>query len=157
MAVVNDGTSGYESMKAFKFWCQKVLPLVYDDSLSYYEVLDKLVQYINKMIENEDALDTVNSTQNKKIQELQKVVDTLTEEMNKVKSGGYNELYTGALTDWLDSNMPQLIGRTVKYVNFGLSDDGHFMAYIPNSWEFLTFDTIMDYGSPMYGHLVMRY
>ena len=27
----------------FKFWCQKALPLVYDDSLSYYEVLCKVV------------------------------------------------------------------------------------------------------------------
>lgn len=31
----------------FMFWCQKVLPLVYDDSLSYYEVLCKLVTYVN--------------------------------------------------------------------------------------------------------------
>lgn len=31
----------------FKFWCQKVLPLVYDNSLSYYEVLCKLTKHIN--------------------------------------------------------------------------------------------------------------
>ena len=31
----------------FKFWCQKALPLVYDDSLSYYEVLCKLTKYVN--------------------------------------------------------------------------------------------------------------
>lgn len=31
----------------FRFWCQKALPLVYDDSLSYYEVLCKVVKYIN--------------------------------------------------------------------------------------------------------------
>lgn len=35
-----------------KFWCQKILPLVYDDSLSYYEVLDKVVVYINQNIED---------------------------------------------------------------------------------------------------------
>lgn len=33
--------------KPFIFWCQKVLPLVYDDSLSYYEVLCKLTTYVN--------------------------------------------------------------------------------------------------------------
>ena len=32
----------------FRFWCQKVLPLVYDDSLSYYELLCKVVDYLNK-------------------------------------------------------------------------------------------------------------
>lgn len=34
-------------MKAFRFWCQKALPLVYDDSLSYYELLCKVVNYLN--------------------------------------------------------------------------------------------------------------
>lgn len=31
--------------------CQKVLPLVYDDSLSYYEVLCKVQHKLNEMIE----------------------------------------------------------------------------------------------------------
>lgn len=36
---------------AFRFWCQKVLPLVYDDSLSYYELLCKVVHYLNNVIQ----------------------------------------------------------------------------------------------------------
>ena len=40
-------------MPKFRFWCQKVLPLVYDDSLSYYEVLCKVVDYINKLIDQD--------------------------------------------------------------------------------------------------------
>ena len=36
--------------KPFKFWCQHVLPLVYDDSLSYYELLCKVVNYINQLL-----------------------------------------------------------------------------------------------------------
>lgn len=39
-------------IRKFKFWCQKVLPLAYDDSLSYYEVLCKVVNYLNKVIED---------------------------------------------------------------------------------------------------------
>lgn len=34
-----------------QFWCQRVLPAVYDDSLSYYELLCKVVEYLNKAIE----------------------------------------------------------------------------------------------------------
>ena len=34
-----------------RFWCQKVLPAVYDQSLSYYEVLCKLAAFLNKMVE----------------------------------------------------------------------------------------------------------
>jgi parallel beta-helix repeat protein len=40
----------YSDLKPFEFWCQKVLPLVYDDSLSYYELLCKVVDYLNKTI-----------------------------------------------------------------------------------------------------------
>ena len=33
------------------FWSHKVLPLVYDDSLSYYEVIGKLVHKTNEVID----------------------------------------------------------------------------------------------------------
>lgn len=48
---------GYTNMKPFKFWCQKVLPTIYDDSLSYYEVLCKLVKYLNTVIENMEKVE----------------------------------------------------------------------------------------------------
>ena len=53
----------YVPVGSFKFWAQKVLPTVYDDSLSYYEVLTKLVWQINKMIEDMDNFNqTIDST-----------------------------------------------------------------------------------------------
>jgi len=33
----------------FKFFCQTVLPIVYDDSLSFQELLYKMIRYINGM------------------------------------------------------------------------------------------------------------
>ena len=44
--------NSYTELKNFRFWCQKVLPLVYDDSLSYYELLCKVVDYLNKAMED---------------------------------------------------------------------------------------------------------
>ena len=35
-----------------RFYCQKVLPLVYDDSLSYYEAICKLIGKMNEIIES---------------------------------------------------------------------------------------------------------
>lgn len=40
----------------FRFWCQKVLPLVYDDSLSYYELLCKVVHKLNELAVNQNNL-----------------------------------------------------------------------------------------------------
>ena len=48
----------YSDINKFKFWCQKVLPLVYDESLSYYEVLAKMVTYINNLIDDVATLET---------------------------------------------------------------------------------------------------
>ena len=46
----------YTELKPFRYWCQKVLPLVYDDSLSYYELLCKVLDYLNKTMHDVDTL-----------------------------------------------------------------------------------------------------
>lgn len=57
MAVDYTPTLGnYTELKPFRYWCQKVLPLVYDDSLSYYELLCKVVDYLNKTMEDVETL-----------------------------------------------------------------------------------------------------
>lgn len=49
-----------------KYRVSKVLPLVYDDALSYYEVLSKLITIVNECIdtcnETEEAVDTLSTT-----------------------------------------------------------------------------------------------
>lgn len=40
----------------FRYWCQKVLPIVYDDSLSYYELLCKVIDYLNKVIDETNKI-----------------------------------------------------------------------------------------------------
>ena len=54
----------------FRFWCYRVLPLVYDDSLSYYEILCKVVDYINNLIETDKV-------QNDEIAKLKQEVQTV--------------------------------------------------------------------------------
>lgn len=49
-------SGNYKTLKSFRYWCQKVLPLVYDDSLSYYELLCKVVDYLNKTMEDVETL-----------------------------------------------------------------------------------------------------
>ena len=46
----------YTELKPFRYWCQKVLPLVYDDSISYYELLCKVVNYLNITMEDVSTL-----------------------------------------------------------------------------------------------------
>lgn len=49
---------GYSGQGQFKFWVQNALPIVYDDSLSYYELLCKVVDTLNNAISDIDNVET---------------------------------------------------------------------------------------------------
>lgn len=151
----------------FKFYCQKVLPLVYDESLSYYEVLCKLTEYMNTMFETQEnfeaALAQLNLQQqnlaNQFIELRQSVsadLAAMNETLEKIKNGDYIDLYLDPIKEYIDENVQKLVSKIVSYVSFGLTADGFFSAYIPDSWDFLGFDTI-PYGDPLECHLVLNW
>lgn len=126
-------------LKYFKFWCQSVLPLVYDQSLSYYEVLCKVVTYINNLIQNENQ-----------------IIDNLAELQKDL----------AVVEKWIEDFDTSYFEKLLKeyipvMVMFGLTDDGYFVAYIPNSWDDVFFKTTgYDTTVPMmpeFGHLVLEY
>lgn len=43
-------------VEKIRYWCNKILPLAYDDSLSYYEVLARVQEKINKLIQAHNEL-----------------------------------------------------------------------------------------------------
>lgn len=140
-----------------RYWCQMVLPAVFDDSLSYYELLAKVVKKLNEVIESNNELAGYVGTNTEDIAQLKKDVAFITSEFEKVKNGDYASLYIDALKGWLAENLINVVGEIVKFVWFGLSDDGHFKAYIPTSWRFLTFDMVANPDSPDYGRLLLSY
>ena len=72
----------------------------------------------------------------------------------KLKAGDFTK---DTFIEWVNTNMTDIIYQMVRFVFFGLDDDGHFVAYIPASWEFLHFDTLLDPDKPGYGRLVVYY
>ena len=62
MANFTPAFKGYSGQQPFRFWCQTALPSVYDDSLSYYELLNKVVNSLNKVISDTTNMeDNVNA------------------------------------------------------------------------------------------------
>lgn len=54
----------FEKIRPFRYWVQHVLPTVYDDSLSYSELLDKVVKHLNDMANSVNGMvDTVNEAE----------------------------------------------------------------------------------------------
>ena len=75
-------------IKSLKYYCQKVLPLVYDDSLSYYEVLGKTTKKLNEVIEamnnlTEDIDTLIDSRIENALNEFKQIID---EEINEVNN-----------------------------------------------------------------------
>lgn len=52
MGVIYLNEYTYTRQQPFEFWVQTVLPTVYDDSLSYQELLNKVVKYLNNVIQD---------------------------------------------------------------------------------------------------------
>lgn len=145
------------TVQRLQYWCQLVLPAVFDDSLSYYELVGKVVKKLNEVIDSNNELAGYVATNTMDIAQLKKDVELLKSEFEKIKNGQYTSLYIEAMKNWIAENLINIVGQIVKFVWFGLSDDGHFVAYIPTSWRFLTFDMVADPDSPDYGRLLLSY
>ena len=61
------------------------------------------------------------------------------------------------ITNWISKNLDFIFTDTVKPVYFGLNEQGYFVAYIPDSWDDIVFDTGMVYGEDTYGRLMLRW
>lgn len=82
--------NSFTTIPKFKFWCQKILPLVYDDSLSYMELLCKVVDYLNKVIEDINNIpDYINEVvSDDKLKDiLSELLDELREQIARANEG----------------------------------------------------------------------
>lgn len=84
-------------------------------------------------------------------------IEALKRAYDEFESGGFIDEYLTQIEQWIDRNMEILFARAAKMVFFGVTLDGHFVAYIPESWSDIDFDTGMVYGEPEYGRLILRY
>lgn len=84
-------------------------------------------------------------------------IDALEKEFEKFKNGAFLEFYENQLAQWIATNMERIISNSVKMVWFGLNDDGYFVAYVPDSWDDIAFDTGAIFGRSDYGRLILRF
>lgn len=88
-------------------------------------------------------------------------IDELNKFMDDIKNGDFPESVIVAFQEWMRENLVNLIGELIKGVYFGLTMTGYFVAYIPDSWDDITFNTTeFDIKIPEFsefGHLVLSY
>ena len=108
-----------------------------------YCMLDYIKDYINSQS------DSINSNSDR-IEELERLFSQFIE-------SGFEDYYASEIRKWINENMLEIWQTFGRMAFVGLTDDGHFCVYVPDSWKEITFDTGAVYGTQNYGRLILRY
>lgn len=126
------------------------IPSMYWNVISPEQRIKRMCQEICKLSSYASYLGIELSDAQSEIEELKRAYD-------EFESGGFIDTYLDKIEEWINENMERLFAEAAKMVFFGITLDGHFVAYIPESWSDIDFDTGMVYGTPEYGRLILRY
>ena len=78
-----------------------------------------------------------------------------------IRAGRFTPEMEARILEIVQSDIVDLVGDMVKFVFFGLTQDGYFVAYIPEPWDSIIFNTtnydIFIDGVPDFGRLVLSY
>ena len=155
----------YVNTKPFRFWCQKVIPLVYDESLSYYELLCKVIDYLNKVIADmtqvitdmgdfQTAYEEFITAINLKVKELEDFIDQSFDELNlqnevnikldQMAENGYfdflfNDLSANVFVEAIGVNVNNTAAENSALLNDAIGDGNK--TFIFSKGEYL-FDSI---------------
>ena len=84
----------------------------------------------------------------------------LKEMIEEIEAGNFPQSIQDAFKKWMQENAIALVGELVKMVFFGITDDGYFVAYIPEYWDDIIFNTtgydLMVAGYD-FGHLTLSF
>lgn len=94
--------------------CQKVLPLVYDESLSYYEVLCKVIQKLNELIKINN---NIRNEIHKEYVEILEAVKTVTETVASVTAMRDEVLTLKQATEQYANDVVTVYNQTVQAKN----------------------------------------
>ena len=138
------------AIEPYVFWCQKVLPAVYDDSLTFYENVCRMVDKLNEVIKYANL-------SGPEMERLKEQIKELQEQLDEFKKHGFDDYYKEQVREWIANNLQYILETVIRQVFFGLNLEGYFVAYVPESWSDIVFDTGAVYGLDTYGRLILRW
>ena len=119
----------------------------------YDSDLRELLRYVETLWKRVNVLDTWKDTHEAEYKELKDLYDA-------IMTGNFPESMIKSLKEWTIKNTVDIIGAAINMVFFELTDDGYFVAYIPDGWEEIIFGTTGLDTFPVgydYGHLTLTY
>lgn len=104
-----------------------------------------------------DAIKDLDNQQTDEINAHEAEIAELQGLFEKFQQSGFDDYYKAQIEQWIQDNAAIIWDKLAQMVFFGLTDDGHFCAYIPDSWADIQFDTGAVFGTEQYGRLILRY
>lgn len=126
------------------------IPKFYWDVKSQEQRIKVMCCLIQQLIDQYGSTDS-------QIQKNSDAIAELQELFRKFQESGFDDYYEQQVIKWIDDNIEILYEQLAKQVFFGLTSDGYFCAYVPDSWSDITFDTGAVYGTDTYGRLILRF
>ena len=126
------------------------IPKMYWDVESQEQRIHAICKQLHKLVCYADMLGDKINLNREDIDDLQRLFEQFME-------SGFDDYYAEQVEKWIDEHLEFIYDHTIKQIYFGLTDDGYFVAYIPESWDDITFDTIMNYSDANYGSLTLSY
>ena len=126
------------------------IPKLYFNVDSQEQRIYALCKRLHKLVCYADMLGEKINVNHDDIVELQELFE-------KFMQSGFDDYYAEQVEAWIDSHLQYIFEHTAKQVYFGLNEQGYFVAYIPESWDDIVFDTGMQYGIDTYGRLILRW
>lgn len=126
------------------------LPQFYWDVYSAEQRVKHICYEIDKIIAYASYLAELLGKNNEDMQELRDYV-------NEFLTSGFDDALAEKIAKWIDDHLQFIFTHTIRQVYFGLTQDGHFVAYVPDSWSDIVFDTGSDINLSTYGRLILRW
>ena len=104
-----------------------------------------------------DSLEETDKTHTNDITSIKTTLTQMEQEIQDIIDGKLPDNWYQIIENYVNGNFPDIILKLISFVFFGLTDDGHFAAYISKNLSFLSFDTDVTAGSENYGRLVLKY
>lgn len=115
--------------------------------------LDYVLKKVKEVVLKVDDLEEWKTEHEAEYEELKQLYDDLV-------SGNFPPEVYNSLHNWVVNNSASIMESLVKMVFFGLTKDGHFIAYVPDSWNEIAFNTSghdIIINDVTFGHLVLSY
>ena len=130
----------------FAFWLQKTQPLVYDDTLSYYEVLCRISAMLNQLIKQVNDL---TDAQKKFIEDATNLLNQIISEWNSMVDtwNSWESTFNSWKTQWSNwvntwnewtqkiDNWDEQFNNYITRINQLIEDTQNFLTRIENEWN----------------------